>query len=612
MNDNTRHPRRHTHPKIEAMAERGTRRGVDDVLEAAMRQAGAVLDGAGQEFTMSDQIPTSGEPLAALDPSGGTVPAIDMQPRRARPSRRNRGVAGLGIAALLGVGGYAAFAAQGDGGGASSPQAAVEQLADAISNEDALAAVDVLAPDEVRSLQRSIETAADKAEQFDLVEDSAHPFRGIDLDVNDLTTEVETLSEGFAKVTITGGVIDSAVDPTRFAPRIRDRLLGEETTSDQVDLAEFDALAGGLFAIAVQDGDGWYVSPAYTALEYARISQEGAPAQLGSADAAQLGAESPEAAVRDALDAVRTSNWERLLELAPPSELPVWEYRDFLIGQMEEAEPNFTVDRLDLTSNVDGDTAVVTIDGEGSYSDGEGTWRVAADCPSTGLLTASSDDVDSGQPDLCLNGALAGWLFFVPSAGSDTAAQVTVVEEGGRWFVSPVGTVLDVVDDWVNAVDERTIATLTNDYSALEPEGAITLGDPVAVAADSVFSPLVYTFEGEAGMEIVGQADPEYSASAAIFGPDGAELDDGWGLASGYPASLVVDGTYTIVLRGDFNAGTFTLWTVDDAPTGVVQDDFGGGFEGGEVCEFQDDGSQICYSTDATMAVPTTMAVVGE
>jgi hypothetical protein len=603
VSDNPRHPRSNIHRKLEAMAERGTHRGVDDVLNTAMHHAAATLDGvARQEIIMSDTL----EPIEPTDTTeaGGAVPVIEMQPSRPRPSRRNRGIAGLGIAALLGIGGYASFALQGDGGGANSPTAAVEQLADAISNEDALAAVDVLAPDEVRSLKRSVNEAADKAEQFDIVEESADPFQGFDVDVNDLTTEVETLAEGYAKVTITGGVVDSAVDPAQLAPRFRDTEFGDAgSTSDQIDLAEVSGPADlGVFAIAVQDGDGWYVSPAYTALEYFRLTQEGAAAQLGTADAAQLGADSPEAAVRDAVEAIRTADWERMLELAPPSELPVWEYRDFIMQQLGETEPNFTVERLDLTTDVDGSAGFVTIDGAGAYGDDEGTWRIAADCPSDGLFgVARYDGTEGGAPpELCLSGSLGGLLFA--SSDDDVDARVGVVEEGGRWFVSPVGTALDMLDNWIGGVDEQTIALFTNDYSNIEPVGAITLGEPVTIA--SGFEPQIFTFEGSAGMEIVGQAGDDWSVSASIFGPDGEEVNAGYDLPYGYPVTLPDDGTYRIVLRGDVGLETtLTVWNVDDAPDGVVQD-FGGEFNGGEFCYETSDG-QVCESTVTTMPFST-------
>ena len=70
------------------------------------------------------------------------------------------------------------------------------------------------------------------------------------------------------------------------------------------------------------------MSPAYTALEYAREADGGPAADFGSAQAGtNLGADTPEHAVSDALHAWQAGDWDRLMALAPPDELPVYDYR---------------------------------------------------------------------------------------------------------------------------------------------------------------------------------------------------------------------------------------------------------------------------------------------
>lgn len=618
MSDNSRPPKNSIHAKLEAFAQRGTHRGADEVLGAAMHNAAAILDGAARRDTIMSDTLEPIEPVESVD----EIPVIDMQPRRARPSRRHRGIAAVGIVALFGVGGYATFASQ--GGGAESPRAAVQQLADAFSNEDVLAAVDVLAPGEVRSLKRSIERAADKAEQFEIIEDSTDPFRGFDVEVTGLTTEVETLADGFAKVTITGGVVENKVNPERLAPRFRD---GEATDPapilptdpERIDLAE----SGGpndepLFVIVLREGGGWYVSPAYTAMEYARVAwaydHDPVHVALGSAEASTLGADSPEAAVRDAAEALRAGDWERLIELAPPSELPVWEYRELLVAAIDEQRPGLiTIDRLDLTADIEGSSGFVNVDGEGSYGDNGGRWQVSADCPpAAGVLGASSDG--ENDADICFRGDLWGLLFSQHDSGEATA-RVAVVEEDGRWFVSPVGTALDVVDSWIGGIDETTIAFFTGDYSKIEPEGTVTLGVPVTVQASRVPEAQVFTFEGTSGMEIVGQSSKDYGVNLLILGPDGEELGEGYGFGSGYPVTLPADGSYRLVVftGGVFSYGsedqTFTIWTVEDAPAGVVRDhsqasEFCYPTEAGEVCESVSSATTMAVQAPATTSLP--------
>lgn len=586
-------------------AARGTRRGFDAVIASAQVRARELrrlddtvarannsdnaltptptnahqLVNRREETTMSDSL----EPIAIAGESDAPVApvAIDMQPAPTRVSRRNRGIAGLGLAALLGVGGYAALVSQADGG-ARSPEAAVEQLVDAVSNEDALAAVDVLAPDEVASMRASLERAASKAEQFEIVEDSARPLTGIDIDVDDLTTEVETLAEGFAKVTITGGIVDAAIEPSGLARRVRDT--GVEPNHEQVDLAE----SGGpndlaLFVIAVERGGGWYVSPAYTGMEYAREiwnqDPEHAPVSapaFGTADVAQLGADSPEAAVRDALDAWRVADWVRMTELAPPGELPVWEYRDLITAAARDVEPDFTVERFDVQATVDGARATATITGNGSLGGG-GTWQVGGTCPETFVFYATESDTES----FCLAGnagrSLVTNLVFFGAGPTEGAITVELVQHGGRWFVSPTRTALDALDAFVESVDERFVANVFDDYRGIEPDGTLQLGVPVDVPAGVAFDFTIYEFEGTAGTEVVGEfeyAEGDDSelfccggGDARIVGPDGETLGD---VGDGYPFTLPEDGRYLVVVRPYGRAVGFTLWDADDAPEGIV------------------------------------------
>ena len=142
--------------------------------------------------------------------------------------------------------------------------------------------------------------------------------------------------------------------------------------------------------ITVRREGRWYVSPMYTAFEYARESAEGPPADFGSADASKLGADTPEHAVEDAMRALQAGDWNRLMALAPPDELPVYEYRAWINREAGESRPDFTIDRLTTTADVSGDHGVVNLEAAGTWgSDGEpSTWQVGGTCPSPGELPA--------------------------------------------------------------------------------------------------------------------------------------------------------------------------------------------------------------------------------
>ena len=74
---------------------------------------------------------------------------------------------------MLGVGAAIALVAvltgrSGDGAGADNAKAAVEQLANAISNEDIVGALTVLAPDEVDGLPALVTSIKEKAKEQDI------------------------------------------------------------------------------------------------------------------------------------------------------------------------------------------------------------------------------------------------------------------------------------------------------------------------------------------------------------------------------------------------------------------------------------------------------------
>ncbi|HEY3832735.1 MAG TPA: hypothetical protein VGO03_10610, partial [Acidimicrobiia bacterium] len=225
----------HTNNPWDALASRGTPRGADAVLSAAVAAAESRRDGV---------------PVAEMS---------ERPPRRAR-SRAHRTFGIVGIAALLGVGGYAIAGVQSNGTGADSPQAAVHQLADAIDHQDALAAVATLDPSEVSTLQSTVGSAEHKAKQTKLVDSSSSPFAGINLSVNGLQTTVTTLAPGIAKVTLSGSI--SAKLTAGELSEVLQRVEGNKQGS--IDLARLGVHGGAPFVITVERDGKWYVSPAYT------------------------------------------------------------------------------------------------------------------------------------------------------------------------------------------------------------------------------------------------------------------------------------------------------------------------------------------------------------
>src|SRR4051794_491221 len=133
-------------------------------------------------------------PIIDDDAAPMVTAAADVEPR----SRMRTLVAVFGVAALVGVSGLAVASIFGNGG-AASPEGAVRQLADAISNKDPLAAVDVLSPTEVRSMRQSIANATNRAAELKIVDQASAPLAGVDLSVDHLDLSTQPLADGYTK-----------------------------------------------------------------------------------------------------------------------------------------------------------------------------------------------------------------------------------------------------------------------------------------------------------------------------------------------------------------------------------------------------------------------------
>jgi hypothetical protein len=575
--------------RLEALATRGTRRGADDVLNAARRDA--ETDGAEHASDTDD------DEMSIID-DGLPLVTLELGSRRRR--RFGSFVASAGIAALVGVGALGIMAMFGNGG-AGSPEGAVRQLADAITHKDALAAVDVLVPTEVRSMRETVDHLTQRAADLRIVDEASRPLAGVDLSVDHLELTTESLADGYAKVVVTSGEISAGTHRAQMSALLQKALRQNESdTQDKVDLAKLAADSDlPTFVVVVRRNGGWYVSPVYTALEYARAADGGPAAAFGSAHAAELGADSPEVAVSDALRAWQAANWDRLMALAPPDELPVYDYRAWIAQAAADTHPDFVIDTLSTSATVNGDKAVVKLEASGTFgSDPVERWQLGGTCPAFGGgwfgYSGSYDDSSFSspeQPELCVAGdghtVPFGLIALGQSSGTSTSGPVSieVVREDGRWFVSGVATVLDLLDATIDHVDERTAYTLLGIAYDLPPDGTITLDQPFQVAGStSILSSRVYAFDGEAGKKVIGQFNSTGASGGSSFAygtvytAAGDEVDRiefqsvrAGGEYQEYSTSVQLPstGSYRLVLEPYSSANgavTLTLWDFANAP----------------------------------------------
>ncbi|HEX4491871.1 MAG TPA: hypothetical protein VH914_11745 [Acidimicrobiia bacterium] len=555
--------------RFERLANRGSMRGGDDVLRAARRDAddGAVVHGLDRYA------------LTVHEDGTETVEPIDLDTTfvSKRPRRRFGAVVAVGgVAASLVVGTLAIGSVVGSGSGSDSPAGAVRQLADAVSHEDPIAAAAVLAPDEVRSLSSTVSAAGRRAQTLELARSADAPLAGVDLSVDGLDLSTQSLGADYAKVTVAGGRFSAAAHTRELAPLLQKAMHDGPDHSTEADLATLEQSNDlPTFVMTVQRNGHWYVSAAYTLLEYARELNHLPAADFGSGlrDVGQLGADTPDGAVKDALRALAKGDWARLIALAPPDEIPVYDYRAALeqLGA-RSGDGGFSIDKLDATPVVDGSTAEVKLVASGHDGDGD-TWSIDGGCLTLADPSGAGAS-DAVSPSTCDLDAESIIAFATPLDGE--GVRVTALRKNGRWFVSGVGTLLDLLDHSIATVSQRSIYSLFDLPQLIPPDGTITLGRPVTVPrTNDGFR--VYSYVGHAGEELVAAATPTANGatseaqggvldSVRLFDADGHELGE---LGFGSTIRLPAGGTYTLALDG-FVETRLTLYEASDAPSSAL------------------------------------------
>ena len=242
----------------------------------------------------------------------------------------------VGLAFLGGVGALVVAGFSGDREGAESPDAAVEQLSLALSNEDVVAALEVMAPSEVGSASALYPRVIDLAVREGELE-NADWLAGVDFNVTGLETRTTTLHPDVALVELVSGTISVSIDPEIADDFwLEDGVLEDSITIARMrrelrdgldDAAEFNdgsfglpftiAQPEGIFLMTVKRNGGWFVSPLYTAAEYGRQILDLPAADFSlSREQAMAGASSPSGVVDDVVSMINDHSLEEHLDIA--------------------------------------------------------------------------------------------------------------------------------------------------------------------------------------------------------------------------------------------------------------------------------------------------------
>lgn len=450
------------------------------------------------------------EPPAPPPPPQGVVPTLTIESEA--PVRRG-GIGGRLVAGVVGglvlVGGVGFAAAQLGSGSDRTPEQAVEELFDAIGDEDVLGVLATLDPGERDVLTSRVERFFGELERLEVLDDSFElsGVSGVDLEFSDLTFRTEQVRDDLVRVYVTGGTASYAVNTDelpvgdfladtfdRFGVEYRGH---QDSDSDTMTPEQAD----DTFLVAHEGSDGWRVSIGYTAVEAAR-AQMGTPAPAAGAGLTAIGADSPEAAVEGFLQAATALDVEGMVARLSPNELralhdywPVLVPQGSLDGFTDQLDAELELVDLQLRSDADGDRAQVFIDsigldvtadgetGGGTIADGcitlrgiaqEALVELGVDDPSAPLCQDDLQDLAAEAME-----EMGGFGMGVLDPGAfalDPDAEVATIgiateQVDGRWFVAPIGTFADAGLAVLEVIDRDDLDAAVDAFESFFGEG---------------------------------------------------------------------------------------------------------------------------------------------
>ncbi|MCU1372147.1 MAG: Flagellar basal body-associated protein FliL [Ilumatobacteraceae bacterium] len=428
---------------------------------------------------MSDQNPEQGVPAMGLPVDGLAPPPASAAPRRRSTKTVLTAVAGVLAVAAAGF----ALVSLTEGDGASSADDAVQELFEAVDRQDAIGVAESLEPTERRVLIDALEQTEAEARRVKVTDDELdlRSVDGVDLAVEHLTFHSTPLDDDTYAVDIDSGRISSRAQLSKMpiGPVVQEVIdRSEEAGEDVTDSADDEIDLSGTRLVAVKRGGGWYVSALYSLAEQLRLDGDPPAAYPGpGAEIPAVGADSPEAAVREGVAAAIDADVRRLIELTPADEARVLHtYGSILVDEAAGEETGVAVDDLELkvadapggrkkvsatsmtmTVTTDYDRAVTTYDGKCSTT----TWEVT-DPDEYGY--GGDDGIDEWKQcddDLSSLTPFGFFGVFYAPGGLD----VIVEEHDGKWFLSPTGTVVQNTVGTLAGLDVDAVRRIARSWS---------------------------------------------------------------------------------------------------------------------------------------------------
>ncbi|MEP7046197.1 MAG: hypothetical protein ABI949_05945 [Ilumatobacteraceae bacterium] len=438
-------------------------------------------------------VPAVGEPTAVVVPVGSA-------------GKRNKGkvFGGLvAVVALVGAGGFAVSKiVAGDDGGAASPTEVGTRLMDALGSEDALGVVDLLLPGERDMMRRPLIDLVDNLKRLEVVDGSAslNKVGGLDISFDDVqvdptATNVNDVSD--IRITATGTAsVDGATVP------IGNLLIDEAFGGQRPKIADTEPQSGDVDVrlATVKHGGRWYLSAFYSIAENARRAGDDIP----ETGVVAHGADTPEGAVQAIFDAVGNLDIEALIAALNPNEAEALQrYAPMFIDDAQKSldDANAKIAFSDTKYSVSGtgDRRTVTVDGFTMSAGADGNEVKVVDEGGCVVMTSGDTTTNTCKGGSSADGALTALgvnenddvkalIKTVQDAFADVGPTgITVQKVNGQWFVSPIGSIADLLLTELAALDKNELTDIIDGVKKVSQSvlsGDIFGGDTTAAGSD--------------------------------------------------------------------------------------------------------------------------------
>jgi len=377
--------------------------------------------------------------------------------------------------------------------GSATPEEATRSMFAAIETNDVLGVLEQLPPGERKSLRDELPTIGTELTRLGLL--SGFDLRDAgDLQVRfrDVALTATPLADSMAAVEIVGGSAEVTLPPGPSPLTDRAREVLERDFDVKIDgsarTVHHDFGTEPLRLIAVREGGGWHVSIAYSVADALRV-RAGLPLpEVGEGKGPEaIGSNTPDQAVSDLIDAYADGDPQRTITVLYPDDArALYDYAPVFVptaradAERVAADGTFEVQRNKLETSVDGTDSTRTVritaldldirdelkkihltyDGRCFHTD----YRLAdADPP---YVSYDFCDGHTPGPDERMrprDNPLSSLAIF---GGGADLPTFTVVERNGRWFISPVRTMLESIVQSLRALQPGDVDAFADRLAA--------------------------------------------------------------------------------------------------------------------------------------------------